>query len=78
MHLGLVRERVGDLSTEMVTHVLRSFAQAARLTLHVDVLRGENDHHRAECSFKALAVALHTAVARDAGAGVPSTMGVLA
>lgn len=50
----------------------------ARITLHVDVLRGDNDHHRIECSFKALAVALRTAVAYDAGAGVPSTKGVLA
>jgi imidazoleglycerol phosphate dehydratase HisB len=30
----------------------------ARITLHIDVLRGANDHHRIECSFKALAVAL--------------------
>jgi imidazoleglycerol-phosphate dehydratase len=54
------------------------FLQMARITLHVDVLRGDNDHHRIECSFKALAVALRTAVAYDAGAGVPSTKGVLA
>ena len=58
--------------------MLQSFAQAARITLHVDVLRGDNDHHRVECSFKALAVAMRLAVARDAGAGVPSTKGVLA
>lgn len=76
--LHLQREKVGDLSCEMVTHVLKSFAQMARITLHMDVLRGENDHHRVECSFKALAVALRYAVAHDAGAGVPSTKGVLA
>jgi len=78
IHLHMVREHVGTLSTEMLTHVLQSFAQTARITLHIDVLRGDNDHHRAESSFKALAVALRTAVAFDAGAGVPSTKGVLA
>lgn len=76
--LALVRPMVGDLSCEMITHFFESFASAARLTLHIDVLRGRNDHHRAEASFKALAVALRTAVARDASAGIPSTKGVLA
>ena len=46
--------------------------------MHVDVLRGANDHHRAEASFKAVAVALRTALSADANAGVPSTKGVLA
>ena len=78
INLQLVRPNVGELSCEMITHFFESFASAARLTLHVDVLRGRNDHHRAEASFKALAVALRTAVKRDATAGVPSTKGVLA
>lgn len=69
---------MGQLSCEMIPHVLESFATAARLTLHVDVLRGFNDHHKAESAFKATAVALRYAVARDASAGVPSTKGVLA
>ena len=77
VHLGLQRERLGALSTEMVPHVLASFAQQARITLHVDVLRGVNDHHRAEAAFKATGVALREAVSLDAG-GVPSTKGVLA
>ncbi len=77
VHLGLARERLGSLSCEMVPHVLASFAQAARITLHVDVLRGANDHHKAEASFKAVGVALREAVSHDAG-GVPSTKGVLA
>jgi imidazoleglycerol-phosphate dehydratase len=75
--LQLVRPAVGQLSCEMITHWFESFASAARLTLHVDVLKGRNDHHRAEASFKALAVALRNAVAKDASAGVPSTKGVL-
>jgi len=74
---ALTREKIGDLSTEMVPHVLVSFASAARITLHVDVLKGKNDHHKAEASFKALGVALREAVSLDAG-GVPSTKGVLA
>ena len=45
--------------------------------MHVDCLRGFNDHHRAESAFKALAVALRMAVARDGTSGVPSTKGVL-
>lgn len=44
--LGLKREKIGDLSCEMIPHVLHSFAQNAGITLHVDCLRGKNDHHR--------------------------------
>ena len=74
--LGLTREALGGLSCENVEHFLRSFAAAARATLHVDGLRGRNDHHRAEAAFKALALALRAAVRRD-GEGIPSTKGVL-
>ncbi|MEM7245728.1 MAG: imidazoleglycerol-phosphate dehydratase HisB [Acidobacteriota bacterium] len=77
VQLGLRREWLGTLSTENVSHVLRSLATAARLTLHVDVLRGENDHHRAEAAFKATALALRDAVARSGHGDVPSTKGVL-
>jgi imidazoleglycerol phosphate dehydratase HisB len=45
--------------------------------VHVDVIRGDNDHHRAEAAFKALALALGAATARAAGAGVRSTKGTL-
>jgi len=74
--LGLRRERLGTLSCENIPHFLSSFATAARLTLHVDVLKGENDHHRAEAAFKALALAIRDAVAISS-TGVPSTKGVL-
>lgn len=76
--LELRREALGTLACENIPHVLRSFAQAARLTLHVDVLRGENDHHKAEAAFKACALALRQAVRVDGDAEVPSTKGVLA
>jgi imidazoleglycerol-phosphate dehydratase len=75
--LGLGRETIGGLACENVAHVLRSLAVAARLTLHVDVLRGENDHHRAEAAFKAVALALRQAVAASGNDEVPSTKGTL-
>ncbi|KAJ1891440.1 imidazoleglycerol-phosphate dehydratase [Kickxella alabastrina] len=61
----------------MIPHVLMSFATAAGITLHVDVLKGDNDHHRAESAFKALAVAIREAVSRTGSDDVPSTKGVL-
>lgn len=76
--LGLTRERLGTLSCENIPHLLQSFATAAGITLHVDVLEGVNDHHRAEAAFKATALALRQAVARDGRPGVPSTKGSLA
>ncbi|KAL0947410.1 hypothetical protein HGRIS_013523 [Hohenbuehelia grisea] len=75
--LGLKREKIGELSTEMIPHVFYSFAIASGVTLHVDVLRGENDHHRAESAFKALALAIRQAIERTGGDDVPSTKGVL-
>ena len=47
------------------------------MALHVDVLEGENDHHKAEAAFKALAIALRRAVARTGLADIPSTKGSL-
>lgn len=77
VELGLTREALGGLACENISHVLRSIAVSARATLHVDVLRGENDHHRAEAAFKSVALALRQAVTRTGHAGVPSTKGVL-
>ena len=75
--LQLTRERIGAIATENLEHVLNSLAIASRTTLHVDVIRGRNDHHKVEAAFKAVALALREAVARDATAGVPSTKEVL-
>ncbi|QKK08914.1 MAG: imidazoleglycerol-phosphate dehydratase HisB [Planctomycetota bacterium] len=76
--LGFSRELLGDVATENLSHFFTSFAIGARCTLHVDCLRGENDHHRAEAAFKALALALRQAVAVDAASDrVPSTKGTL-
>ncbi|KAG0259726.1 imidazoleglycerol-phosphate dehydratase [Linnemannia exigua] len=77
INLGLKREMIGTLSCEMIPHVMESFAQAAGITLHVDVIKGFNDHHRAESAFKALAVALKTAIERTGTNDIPSTKGCL-
>jgi imidazoleglycerol phosphate dehydratase HisB len=77
VHLGLTREAIGEIACENLVHVFESLAINARMTLHVDVIRGTNDHHRAEAAFKALALALRQAVARDGSSSVPSTKGVL-
>lgn len=69
---------VGELPTQMVTHLLQSFAQEARITLHVRQLAGENDHHILEAAFKALARAMRDAVTLiESPQSVPSTKGTL-
>jgi imidazoleglycerol-phosphate dehydratase len=77
--LGLKREKIGDLSCENIPHVMQSFAHKAEITLHVDCLRGDNDHHRAESAFKALAVAIRHAATKipEREGEVPSTKGTL-
>lgn len=77
VELGLRRDKLGDLSCENIAHVLSSLAIAARATIHVDVLQGVNDHHRAEAAFKAFALALRIAVRRDGSEDIPSTKGAL-
>ena len=77
VNLELEREKVGEIATENIPHVISSFAMNAQAAVHVDVLRGENDHHKAEAAFKALALALRQAVSRDGSSAIPSTKGVL-
>ena len=77
IELGLAREMLGELACENLTHFFASLATAGRLALHLDVLRGANDHHRAEAAFKATALALRQAVRADGTDQVPSTKGVL-
>ncbi len=75
--LGLTREKLGALSSENAVHVMVSLAMASKSTIHVEVLKGENDHHRVEAAFKALALALKQAVRKTGSDQVPSTKGVL-
>src|SRR5437764_3796799 len=73
------RDKVGAFDTELVRECCQAFAMNAGVTLHVEVLYGENDHHIAEACFKGLARALRAAVAIDPRAAdeVPSTKGQL-
>jgi len=77
IELDLRREALGGIACENLAHVLASLATAARLTLHVHVLSGVNDHHKVEAAFKATALALRAAVRSDGRDDVPSTKGVL-
>jgi imidazoleglycerol phosphate dehydratase HisB len=74
--IDFARDTIGEVASENIVHFLRSFAMEGRMALHVDLLRGDNDHHKAESAFKALAIALRAAVSTD-GPGVPSTKGTL-
>jgi len=69
------REMIGQLPTENIHHFLAAFAHEGRLNLHVRELAGENDHHRVEAAFKALARALRQAVTIDPrlAGEIPST-----
>lgn len=71
------REKVGDMPTEMFFHFFKSFSDAAQCNLHIRA-EGQNEHHKIEAIFKALAKALKMAVHRDlTGFELPSTKGVL-
>lgn len=73
------QKRLGEMDTELFKHWFHSFAQAAGITLHVETLHGDNNHHIAESAFKGLARALRTAVEIDPrkADAIPSTKGVL-
>ena len=72
------KRKLDDLSSDLVGHALRTLATSGKFNLHVQVLRGQNDHHKAEAIFKALGVALAEAASKTArGRGIPSTKGVL-
>ncbi len=77
--VAFTRPKLGDFDTELFREWFGAFAQNAGLTLHVENLYGENNHHIAESCFKGLARALREAVAVDprAADAVPSTKGVL-
>ena len=75
---AFTRERIGTLETQMISHFFKSVALASRMTLHMALLYGENDHHKCEALFKAFGRALGEAVTLDPRrAGVASTKGVL-
>jgi imidazoleglycerol-phosphate dehydratase len=71
--------KIGAFDTQLVEEWFRAFAMHAGVTLHVETLYGDNDHHVAEGCFKALARALGLAAAIDERQGdrIPSTKGSL-
>ena len=71
------REKVGDVPTEMFYHFFKSFSDAAKCNLNIKV-EGENEHHKIESIFKALAKSIKMAVTRNVdNMQLPSTKGVL-
>jgi imidazoleglycerol-phosphate dehydratase len=73
------RDKLGEMDTELFKEWFQAFAQNAGLTLHVENLYGENNHHIVESCFKALARALRQAIEIDPrkSDSVPSTKGTL-
>ena len=69
-------EKVGELETQMIPEFFRAFADNAKVTLHITVHYGENDHHKTEALFKAFAHALRIAVSKK-GSDLLTTKGVI-
>ena len=78
-NLALPTQKIGTFDTELVREFFQAFSTHGGITLHVDLLRGDNSHHIAEAAFKALARALQEAVETDPRKtdAVPSTKGTL-
>jgi imidazoleglycerol-phosphate dehydratase len=76
---GFSQPRLGEMDTELFEHWFHSIAQAAGVTLHMELLYGQNNHHIVESLFKGFARAMRQAVSLDPrkGDAVPSTKGIL-
>lgn len=72
-----VSGKVGEFDVELVEEFFHAVAGNAGLTVHIIQNRGRNKHHILEASFKAFAVALRRALAKNERLGIPSTKGVL-
>lgn len=71
------REKIGEMPTEMFYHFFKSFSDAAKMNLNIQA-EGENEHHKIEAIFKALAKAIKMAIKRTPGNNqLPSTKGML-
>ena len=77
--VGFSKPKLGEMDTELFKEWFQAFAQNARVTLHVENIYGENNHHIVESCFKALARALRDAIETDprAADSIPSTKGTL-
>ena len=77
--VSFTKPKLGEMDTELFKEWFQAFAQSAGLTLHVENLYGENNHHIVESCYKGLARALRVAVEIDPrkSDAIPSTKGVL-
>ena len=75
----LTQEKLGELDTELVEHWFHSIGQTLGITLHMELLYGQNNHHICEAAFKGFARAMRAAVEIDPrkGGAIPSTKGQL-
>jgi imidazoleglycerol-phosphate dehydratase len=73
----LLKGRIGEFETENLKEFFKAFVSNSAITLHINLLYGENAHHNAECIFKAVARALKEALYEDETQGLPSTKGCI-
>ena len=78
-HVKIPKPKLGEMDTELFKEWFQAFAQNAGLTLHIENIYGENNHHIVESCYKGLARALRAAVEIDPrkSDAIPSTKGVL-
>lgn len=79
MNIPFTQKRIGNFDTELFWEFFQGFVNHAKVTLHIDCLRGHNAHHQAETVFKAFGRALRMALTVDErmGNAMPSTKGTL-
>jgi imidazoleglycerol-phosphate dehydratase len=79
LELRLGDSDLGGLPADLVRHFLESFAREGGFNLHLTVLAGANNHHKAEAAFKSMARAIRAALSIDdrQGGRVPSTKGTI-
>ena len=75
-NLDFSSDRIGNMDTQDFKEFFRGFAYSAGITLHIDLMRGENDHHKIEAVFKGLGRALKEAISIESSE-IISTKGVL-
>jgi len=77
-HIPFPKERVGDFDVDLFREFFQAIVNHGKITLHIDAIRGGNNHHMIETVFKAFGRALRMAVEKDERvSGIPSTKGAL-
>ncbi|MDQ6987424.1 MAG: imidazoleglycerol-phosphate dehydratase HisB [Mariprofundaceae bacterium] len=77
-HIDFPKDRVGDFDIDLFKEFFQAICNHGKITLHIDTIRGANNHHIIETVFKAFGRALRMAVEKDARqSGIPSTKGAL-